>query len=63
MDASINAATLTQSLRSAEPPLIIDVRRTERFREWPYLLKSALQRELEHGMVVYDALYAWCKQK
>jgi rhodanese-related sulfurtransferase len=47
MDASINAATLKQSIRSSEPPLVIDVRRTERFRESPYLVKGALRRDPE----------------
>jgi rhodanese-related sulfurtransferase len=47
MDASISTATLKQSIRSSEPPLVIDVRRTERFRESPYLLKGALRRDPE----------------
>ena len=47
MDASIDAATLKQSIRSSEPPLVIDVRRRERFRESPYLLKGALRRDPE----------------
>jgi len=42
MDASISAATLGQSIRSGEPPLVIDVRRNERFKESPYLVKGAL---------------------
>jgi rhodanese-related sulfurtransferase len=47
MDASISAAALRQSLRSAQPPLVIDVRREERFRESPYLLEGALRRKPE----------------
>jgi rhodanese-related sulfurtransferase len=47
MDASISAATLKQSIRSSEPPLVIDVRRNERFKESPYLLKGALRRDPE----------------
>jgi len=47
MDASISAATLRQSLGSSEPPLVIDVRRNERFKESPYLLKGALRRDPE----------------
>jgi rhodanese-related sulfurtransferase len=47
MDASISAAILKQSIRSSEPPLVIDVRRTERFRESTYLLKGALRRDPE----------------
>jgi len=47
MDASISAATLGQSIRSSEPPLIIDVRRNERFKESPYLVQGALRRDPE----------------
>jgi rhodanese-related sulfurtransferase len=45
MDASIEAASLRQSLRSSAPPLVIDVRRNERFRESPYLITGALRRD------------------
>ena len=45
MDASITAADLQQSIRGAEPPLVIDVRRNERFRESAYLVRGALRRE------------------
>jgi rhodanese-related sulfurtransferase len=47
MDASISAASLKQSILGAEPPLVIDVRRNERFRESPYLMKGALRRDPE----------------
>jgi hypothetical protein len=47
MDASISAASLRQSILGAEPPLVIDVRRNERFRESPYLMKGALRRDPE----------------
>ncbi|MGH8732369.1 MAG: chromate resistance protein ChrB domain-containing protein [Burkholderiales bacterium] len=47
MDASISAANLRESLRGSEPPLVIDVRRNERFRETPYLVKGALRRDPE----------------
>jgi rhodanese-related sulfurtransferase len=47
MDASISAATLRQSIGSSEPPLVIDVRRNERFKESPHLLKGALRRDPE----------------
>jgi rhodanese-related sulfurtransferase len=47
MDASISAAILKQSIHSSEPPLVIDVRRNERFKESPYLLKGALRRDPE----------------
>jgi len=47
MDASISAATLRQSIRSAEPPLVIDVRRKERFFESAYVLKGSLRRDPE----------------
>lgn len=33
MDASISAASLRQSILGAEPPLVIDVRRSARFLE------------------------------
>ena len=45
MDASISPAALRQSLRSAEPPIVIDVRRTERFHESAYMLQGALRRD------------------
>jgi rhodanese-related sulfurtransferase len=45
MDASISAADLRKSLESATPPLVIDVRRRERFLESPYLIKGALRRD------------------
>ena len=45
MDASIGTATLRKSLRGGEPPLVIDVRRNQRFLESPYLLKGALRRD------------------
>ncbi len=47
MDASISAATLKQSIGSSEPPLVIDVRRKERFKDSPYLVKGALRRDPE----------------
>ena len=45
MDASISAAELGKSLRSSTPPLVIDVRRNERFQESTYLIKGALRRD------------------
>jgi rhodanese-related sulfurtransferase len=47
MDASINAATLKQSIRGSEPPLVIDVRRRERFFEAEDLIRGALRRDPE----------------
>jgi rhodanese-related sulfurtransferase len=44
MDASISPAALRQFLRSAEPPIVIDVRRQERFLDSTYLLQGALRR-------------------
>ncbi len=42
MDApGISAASLRQSLASTRPPLVIDVRRNERFREAPDLVRGA----------------------
>jgi len=45
MDASITAAELRQSLAQSSPPLLIDVRRNERFRESPYVIQGALHRD------------------
>ena len=45
MDASITAAELRKSLRSSEPPLVIDVRRNERFFEAKDLIRGALRRD------------------
>jgi rhodanese-related sulfurtransferase len=45
MDASISPAALRQSLRSARPPILIDVRRAERFLESPYVIQGALRRD------------------
>lgn len=45
MDASITPAALQQSLRTAGPPLLIDVRKNERFREAPDLARGALRRD------------------
>ena len=45
MDASISAEDLRQSLRGSSPPLVIDVRRNERFRESGYFIRGALRRD------------------
>lgn len=45
MDASITAAGLRQSLATDQPPLVIDVRKNERFRESPDLVQGALRRD------------------
>jgi rhodanese-related sulfurtransferase len=47
MDARITPAALRQSLASAQPPLVIDVRRSARYLESPYMLKGALRRDPE----------------
>lgn len=47
MDASISAASLKQSILGAEPPLVIDVRRTPRFLEAGDLIRGALRRDPE----------------
>ena len=47
MDASISPAELSRSLRSSEPPLVIDVRRRPRFHESPFVMKGALWRDPE----------------
>jgi rhodanese-related sulfurtransferase len=45
MDASISAAELRKSLSSSNPPLVIDVRRNERFNESAYLVRGAVRRD------------------
>jgi rhodanese-related sulfurtransferase len=45
MDAFISPAALRQTLASSQPPLVIDVRREERFRESPYVIRGALRRD------------------
>jgi rhodanese-related sulfurtransferase len=45
MDASISAESLRQSLRSNAPPIVIDVRRNERFFEAKDLIRGALRRD------------------
>ena len=46
MDApAISAASLRQSLASGRPPLVIDVRKNERFQEAPDLIRGALRRD------------------
>ncbi|MSQ88450.1 MAG: sulfurtransferase [Betaproteobacteria bacterium] len=46
MDApAISASSLRQSLASGRPPLVIDVRNNERFRDAPDLIRGALRRD------------------
>ena len=45
MDASVTAAELSQSLARPSPPILIDVRRNERFRESPCVIRGALHRD------------------
>ncbi len=45
MDASVTAAELKQSLARPSPPILIDVRRNERFRESPCVIRGALHRD------------------
>ncbi|HYI87049.1 MAG TPA: chromate resistance protein ChrB domain-containing protein [Burkholderiales bacterium] len=45
MDASISATELRKSLLSSAPPLVIDVRRNERFFEAKDLIRGALRRD------------------
>jgi rhodanese-related sulfurtransferase len=48
MDApAVSPASLRQSLASARPPLVIDVRREARFLEAPDLIRGALRRDPE----------------
>jgi rhodanese-related sulfurtransferase len=43
--ASITPAALRQSLQSDRPPLVIDVRRAERYLDSPYMIRGALRRD------------------
>jgi rhodanese-related sulfurtransferase len=46
MDApALSVASLRQSLDSGRPPLVIDVRKNERFQEAPDLIRGALRRD------------------
>jgi rhodanese-related sulfurtransferase len=45
MDASISAAELRKSLSSSAPPLVIDVRRNERFFEAGDFIRGAVRRD------------------
>jgi len=45
MDASITTAALRQAIVSDHPPLVIDVRREERFRDAADLVRGALRRD------------------
>jgi rhodanese-related sulfurtransferase len=45
MDASVTTAALRQAICSDHPPLVIDVRREERFRAAADLLRGALRRD------------------
>jgi rhodanese-related sulfurtransferase len=45
MDMSVTPATLRQSLGSDQPPIVIDVRRSETFHAAPNLIRGALRRD------------------
>ena len=47
MDASITPADLRQALASNRPPLVVDVRPAERFRDSTYMIRGALRRDSE----------------
>ena len=48
MDApAIPVDSLRKSLASSNPPIVVDVRRAERFHESAFLLKGALRRDPE----------------
>ena len=49
MDASISAAELRKSLLSSSPPLVIDVRRNERFRESELLDQGCAAARSRHS--------------
>ena len=45
--ASISVSSLQHALASAEPPLVVDVRRAPAFRDSPHLIRGALRRDPE----------------
>ena len=45
MEASITASELKSALTGAQPPLVIDVRRTPAFRSAPDMIAGALRRD------------------
>jgi rhodanese-related sulfurtransferase len=45
MDASLAPAALQQALRSSQPPLVIDVRKTPAFLAAPDMIRGALRRD------------------
>jgi rhodanese-related sulfurtransferase len=45
MDAFVTPAALRRSIGSPQPPLVIDVRRNERFNESAYMIRGALRRD------------------
>lgn len=51
MDASVSAAALKQSLASATPPLVIDVRRAPAFLGSAYTIEGALRRDHQQAPV------------
>ncbi len=67
MDApGISAASLRQSLASDQPPLVIDLApQTTGLAAISLGLSRNFADDhemLRHGMLVYDALYRWCKE-
>jgi rhodanese-related sulfurtransferase len=47
MDASITPAALQQALRSSNPPLVVDVRKSTAFLAAPDMIRGALRRDPE----------------
>ena len=45
MDASLTPAALQQALRSSQPPLVIDVRKTPAFLAATDMMRGALRRD------------------
>ncbi len=59
MDA-IQPAALRKAIGSDHPPLVIDVRRNERFREASDVIHGALRRDPEHGAKYLEGgIEAW----
>lgn len=61
---------LYQRLGSASAPLLVDVRRNDAFGAGLLAISHGLSANfpddhemLKHGMVIYDALYTWCRRR
>jgi rhodanese-related sulfurtransferase len=61
MDASITPAALQQTLRSSNPPLVVDVRKRAAFLDAPDMIRGALRRDPEKlGDLPGDNVVVYC---